>query len=250
MPDTNEQALLEQVYRIVNQSIAGPVAIAFSGGVDSSLMAQVCSRIQKGNVLLTVGFENSHDMAYAKRVSHAFDMPHYTHTITNAELAALSEDSRFEFESLSWLENCIAFYFVSRLARTRGIYTVVTANGIDELFCGYDLYRRMYDAGQDAILAMIRDKTSTEIAMMQEVQRVADDNGVRMVQPLLQNEFVDYAETVPLYEKIRGQDDYIRKHIVRRAARLSGLPHDICWKRKKALQYGSGIHRNLRRIRN
>lgn len=250
MPDTDEQALLEQISRIVDRSISGPVAIAFSGGVDSSLMAQVCSRIRKGDALLTVGFESSHDMVYAESVSHTFDMPHYTHTITDAELAALSEDSRFEFESLSWQENCIAFYFVSHLAHAKGIDTVVTANGIDELFCGYDLYRRMYDAGEDAILAMIHDKTTAEIAMMQEIQRIADINRVRMVQPLLQCEFVDYAETVPLYEKIRGQDDYIRKHIVRRAARLSGLPHDICWKRKKALQYGSGIHRNLRRIRN
>ena len=250
MPDTSEQALLEQICRMVDRSVPEPAAIAFSGGVDSSLMAQVCSHMQKGSALLTVGFENSHDMTYAERVSHAFDMPHYTYTITNAELAALSDDSRFEFESLSWKENCIAFHFVSRLARTRGIDTVVTANGIDELFCGYDLYRRMYDEGHDAILAMIRDKTSAEMAMMHEIQRVADDNDIRMVQPLLQSEFVAYAETIPLHEKIRGQDDYIRKHIVRRAARLSGLAHDVCWKRKKALQYGSGIHRNLRRIRN
>lgn len=249
MPDSAEQALLEQMHRIVNQNVSEPVAIAFSGGVDSSLMAQLCSRIRKGNVLLTVGFENSHDMAYAESVSHIFDMSHYTHTITNAELAELSEDPRFEFESLSWQENCIAFYFVSHLAHARGIDTVLTANGIDELFCGYDLYRRMYAAGEDAILAMIHDKTSAEMAMMQEIQRVADCNGVQMVQPLLQSEFVDYARTVPLYEKIRGKDDYTRKHVVRRAARLSGLPHSVCWKRKKALQYGSGIHRNLIKIR-
>ena len=44
-------------------------------------------------------------------------------------------------DNLSWNENSIAFYYVSKLAKSLGISTVVTANGIDELFCGYNSYR-------------------------------------------------------------------------------------------------------------
>ena len=248
MADTSERILLEHISRTVDNTIAEPAAIAFSGGVDSALMAQVCG--QKGMALLTIGFENSHDIVYAKEISDTFEMPHYTHIITDTELESLYDDIRFGFESISWQENCIAFYFIAHLARANDIDTVVTANGIDELFCGYDLYRRMYSSGEQAILDMIQEKTISEIAMIQNIRHTIRDTGVQFVQPLLQSRFIDYAGTIPLHEKIRGKDDSIRKHIVRRAAEISGLPHDICWKRKKAMQYGSGIHRSLRRIRN
>ena len=47
-------------------------------------------------------------------------------------------------ENLSWNENCIAFYYVSKLAKSLELDTVITANGIDELFCGYNAYREVF----------------------------------------------------------------------------------------------------------
>ena len=38
------------------------VAVAFSGGLDSSVLAKMCRDLNRSVTLLTVGFEGSHDM--------------------------------------------------------------------------------------------------------------------------------------------------------------------------------------------
>ena len=126
---------------------------------------------------------------------------------------------------------------------------MVTANGLDELFCGYDAYRREYGMGEAHLRGMIDERVRNELAMMAALAQVARGLGVGLVQPLLSEEFVGYARGVPIAEKIAGPGDMHRKHPVRRLAREAGVPEAACSCRKKALQYGSGIHRELARIR-
>ena len=70
-----------------------------------------------------------------------------------------------------------------------------------------------------------------------------------MVQPLLSPDFVDYAKKIPISEKIHGSDDMKRKHVVRELAMNCGVPEVAAQKQKKALQYGSQIHKSLLKSR-
>ena len=72
-------------------------------------------------------------------------------------------------ENLSWNENCIAFYYVSKLAQSLDIHTVVTANGIDELFCGYNAYREAFSGGESKISTLMNSKLENELEMMKAV---------------------------------------------------------------------------------
>ena len=40
------------------------IGIAFSGGVDSSLLAKLCTDLNYDVILLTIGFQNSHDILF------------------------------------------------------------------------------------------------------------------------------------------------------------------------------------------
>ena len=68
---------------------------------------------------------------------------------------------------------------------------------------------------------------------------------VKILQPLLSTKFIEYAKTVPISEKIHNSDDLYRKHIIRKLASEVNVPEISCNKRKKALQYGSKIHKFL-----
>ena len=49
--------------------------------------------------------------------------------------------------------------------------------------------------------------------------------------------------------KIHDSDDLYRKHIIRKLASQIDVPEISCTKRKKALQYGSKIHKALLKTR-
>ena len=221
------------------------IGVAFSGGVDSCLMASMCNE-EHEVVLLTVGFAKSHDVETASETAKMFGLSHHTLIIGHEQLAQAALRVRHTLRSgtASWYENCMAFYFISALAASKGLRTVVTANGIDELFCGYDAYRRIYNRGPESIYSMIHDKTINEIALMEPAGRMATSNNVRMVQPLLHQKFIEFSWRVPLHEKVRGPDDYARKHAIRTAASTAGLPYHVCQRPKKAMQYGTRIHHN------
>ena len=69
-------------------------------------------------------------------------------------------------DNLSWNENCIAFYYVSKLAKSLNLDTVITGNGIDELFCGYNAYREAFTGGETKINQVMDLKLDNELKMM------------------------------------------------------------------------------------
>ncbi len=129
------------------------------------------------------------------------------------------------------------------------IDTVVTANGIDELFCGYNAYRDVISQGESAVNQLMEEKLENELKMMKAVNMISSEFGVQILQPLLSEEFIKYAKTVPIPEKITDSEDLMRKHGIRKLAKDIGIPEISYNKRKKALQYGTKIHRKLLKTR-
>jgi asparagine synthase (glutamine-hydrolysing) len=138
---------------------------------------------------------------------------------------------------------------ISKLAQSLNLDTVVTANGIDELFCGYNAYREVISEGEAKVNELMDKKLENEIKMMKAVNLISSEFGVTILQPLLSPEFVKFAKSVPISEKILDSDDLMRKHAIRKIAKDVGVPEISYTKRKKALQYGTKIHRKLLKTR-
>lgn len=250
--DSDIRELLEHVKDAISSTVYDRrIGVAFSGGVDSSLVAKLCADMNYDTTLLTVGFSGSHDIGFARKVNREYGYPHEILEITGDSFRQVFPKVRetIRTDNMSWNENCIAFHYVARLAQSLGIRTVVTANGIDELFCGYNAYRDAFGQGEDRIRELVEEKLANELGMTGAVNDVASEFGVTIVQPLLSAGFVEFAARLPLEEKITGSDDLIRKHIIRRLAAQCGVPQAACEKRKKALQYGSRIHKALLKFR-
>ncbi|TBR10266.1 MAG: asparagine synthase [Candidatus Nitrosotenuis sp.] len=240
--------LLEQIKKAtLGTVLTQKIGVAFSGGVDSTLVAKVCSDLGYDVTLLTIGFAESHDILFSKEVNEFLKFPHHILEINPDEFDGVSKKIRsaISTDNLSWNENCIAFYHVAKLANSLGLDTVVTANGIDELFCGYNGYRDAFKEGESKIMELMDSKLENELKMMKAVNLVSSEFSVEILQPLLSPDFINYAKTVPVSEKISSPDDLQRKHIIRKIASKIGVPEVSASKRKKALQYGSLIHKTL-----
>jgi asparagine synthase (glutamine-hydrolysing) len=250
VPDID--TLLEQIKKsILENVLTQKIGVAFSGGVDSTLVAKVCSDLGYDVTLLTIGFADSHDVLFSREVNKILKMPHHVLEINPDEFDMISKKihASIATDNLSWNENCIAFYHVAKLANSLGLDTVVTANGIDELFCGYNGYRDAFKEGESKVMELMDSKLENELKMMRAVNLVSSEFSVEILQPLLSENFIKYAKAVPVSEKILDSDDLMRKHIVRKLASKIGVPEISASKRKKALQYGSLIHKTLMRSR-
>jgi asparagine synthase (glutamine-hydrolysing) len=89
---------------------------------------------------------------------------------------------------------------------------------------------------------------ANEFALIEEIKIVAAQLGVQVRQPFLSPRFIQFAKTIPIHQKIKGPNDMIRKHILRRTALALGVPEESAMKPKKALQYGSSIHKYFKKI--
>ena len=251
MNESNKK-LLENIKNSISDTVKEKkIGIAFSGGVDSTLISKICSDMNFDITLLTIGFPESHDILFAKQVNEYLKYPHHILEIDSNTFPTISSkiNQKIQTENLSWNENCIAFYYVSKLASSLELDAVITANGIDELFCGYNAYREAFSGGESQILEVMKSKLDNELKMMKAVNLIASEFGVKILQPLLSEKFIEYAKTIPISEKIHDSEDLYRKHIIRKLASDINVPELSCTKRKKALQYGSKIHKALLKTR-
>ena len=247
----NKQLLTEMQNAVKSTVSDNMIGVAFSGGVDSTLIAKLLKDMDYNVHLLTVGFHDSHDINFALEVNQNLDYQHDILEIDPIPFKKIASKIHgiIKTDNLSWNENSIAFYYVSKLAQRHGLKTVVTANGIDELFCGYNSYREAISISEKEVMEMMNSKLENEKQMMIAVNNVCSEFGVKMIQPLLSPSFIEFAKKIPISEKIYGSDDLMRKHVIRNLAIDCNVPKISAQKPKKALQYGSQIHKALLKSR-
>ena len=246
------QILFQNIENAISEVVPKKkIGIAFSGGVDITLVSNICTDMGYDVILLTIGFSQSHDIEFSKEVNQFLNYSHHILEIDPDTFPKITTDIHkvINTDNLSWNENFIAFYYVSKLAKSLNLDTVITGNGIDELFCGYNAYREAFTGGETKINQVMELKLDNELKMMKAVNVIASEFDVKILQPLLSPKFIEYAKTVPISEKILSSDDLYRKHIIRKLAIEVGVPELSCNKRKKALQYGSKIHKSLLKTR-
>jgi len=136
------RALLTEAVRMRLMSDV-PLGAFLSGGVDSSLIVGLMSQLQSRPVkTFSIGFEEEEysELHYARKVAQHFQTDHHEFLIRPDLIAVLPElvwacDEPFADSSM------LPTYYVSKLAREH-VTVVLTGDGGDEIFGGYQRYRR------------------------------------------------------------------------------------------------------------
>jgi asparagine synthase (glutamine-hydrolysing) len=125
-----------------------PVGAYLSGGIDSSAVLAGLVRAGVTEVkAFTIGFEEPRfdERAAAAATAKQFGLEHHIVDVTNADIAAHFLPSLWhnEIPVLNW--HSTAKYLLARAA-SREVKAVLTGEGSDELFCGYDYFSQSADA--------------------------------------------------------------------------------------------------------
>ncbi len=120
-----------------------PLGVFLSGGLDSSALAALAASEVTGPLqTFSVGFREAaaNELPYARRVARALGAEHHEVQVTPGEyFEALPDLVWRQDEPLAFTSN-VPLYFVSRLAQSH-VKVVLTGEGADELFLGYNRYR-------------------------------------------------------------------------------------------------------------
>lgn len=121
-----------------------PVGSYLSGGLDSSLVAAL-GRLAKGERFCTfsVRFEDAEydETPWQRAVAARIESDHHEVVVTRADIAAAFPDVVAHAERPLLRTAPAPLFLLSRLVHEAGIKVVLTGEGADEMFAGYDLFR-------------------------------------------------------------------------------------------------------------
>jgi asparagine synthase (glutamine-hydrolysing) len=121
-----------------------PVAAYLSGGLDSSLLCALAQQ-QLGGTLQTfsVGFEQARfdERTFQQEVADALHTRHASVPVTDADIGVLLPKVVWHSEQVLLRSAPAPFFALSRLVRSHGTKVVLTGEGADEVFLGYDLFK-------------------------------------------------------------------------------------------------------------
>jgi asparagine synthase (glutamine-hydrolysing) len=210
--------------------------VALSGGVDSALVAAIARR-----ECVVVGVEGSHDIEIAEAVAEVLGLSLNTAVIDPGRIEEALAAVLAVIPRQNPVDASIAttLYFVAEWAGDHGYERILAGQGADELFGGYARYLDTDALGDD----LERDFRGLALQAARD-QAVAGLFGAYFSLPYLDVRVVRKAMAIPPEEKVNGG---VRKRPLREVAAMH-MPSDLAYREKKAMQYGSGVMREMKRI--
>ena len=219
-----------------------PVGVFLSGGLDSAIVAVIAARHaeQRGERLQTfaVGTPGSADLLAARVVARHIGSEHHERVYDAPEaVRALPAVVRaIEHFDPSLVRSAVPNFLLAEMT-AQHVKVVLTGEGADELFAGYEYLRGFDDpvALQDELMRTVHGLHNLNL---QRCDRVTMAHGLEARVPFLDRQVIAFAFGLPMAWKL-SQPGELEKRLLRRA--FSGwLPDEILWREKAEFGDGSG----------
>jgi asparagine synthase (glutamine-hydrolysing) len=219
------------------------IAIAFSGGLDSGLVAAIAKGYAGYVHLYTCGSKNAYDVEMAKDLSEKLELP-WTHceiSKRNVELLIKEMISATRTTDPFTISYELQLYCVCREAKEK---IVITGQGADEYFMGcakfVDQTDNDYEMQRDAAVERL-----LKVSIPCELS-IAGHFGKELRYPYMSEDVISCIKELDQNE-LRPKDMDSRKSILREIAEDLGHPY-IAARKKKSSQYGSGTTNIIRAL--
>ncbi len=240
--------LSEKVARMLDSSaqrlLGGKdVAVAFSGGIDSGIVAALASRHARGVRLYTAGTPGSHDIETALATAPLLGIDIETVEIRDSDIV----DYLREAMTVTGTDSPLTLAFEMPLfcvLRTCREGCVAGGQGSDEQFAGYSKYVGKQDVP-------LREEMAGDMAKLYKEtlpheRKAAAHFGKEMEYVFLDRELVSFMRNVPTAALLPAGEE-VRKKLLGDAAMDLGLEY-LAGRPKKAAQYGSGVMDAVKRV--
>ena len=222
--------------------------LLFSGGIDSSIIAQLLKNMGLKFTCYTSIFEGENmkeaeDLKYSIMSAKLLDVP--------LKIVKIKEDQiekylkkivpLIEDTNVTKVGVAITLYAACEAAKKDGCKVVFSGLGSEEIFGGYERHKKSANVNLECVSGLLK---------MYERDTYRDDvismhSNLEIRLPFLDKELVSFSLKIPSKYKIHNGKE---KLILREAAISLGLNREIAMRKKRAAQYGSNFHKGIKRL--
>ena len=210
--------------------------IAFSGGLDSSILGQI--KKEQGLNAITIitkdflGTDLEYSQIMGKHIGVHLELRYVN---INEILDAVKGTIKIlkNFNDIE-IRNSIVSYLYLNALKEKNVKKVITGDGADEIFAGYNFLIKKNHA-----------ELRTELRRMKKImhftsQKIASELGISVQMPYINENVIELAETLPIEHLVNQKNGVKFGKWVLRKAFEDDLPYSVIWRKKTPMQDGSG----------
>ena len=212
--------------------------IALSGGLDSSILAHL-RKDQKPQTMtiITKDFLGT-DLTFAQIIAKHVGLPLSLIQVNMEEvLDSINETIKIlgNFNDIE-IRNSIVPYIYLTTLKKKGINSVITGDGADEIFGGYNFLLKKSDNEIEDELKRIKK------IMHFPSKDIARSLNMEVETPFLNEDMIKFSDDLPVSKKINSKEGKKFGKWVLRETFEEYLPNNITWREKSPMQDGSGTN--------
>ncbi|XP_037032175.1 probable asparagine synthetase [glutamine-hydrolyzing] isoform X2 [Bradysia coprophila] len=227
-----------------------------SGGVDSSIIASVATKIMRERdpnyrlKTFSVGLENAPDFKYSRMVADYINSDHEEIVFKVEDGLDCIRDIIFHCETydVTTVRCSIPMVLMARAIKSGGIKMILSGEGADEIFGGY-LYFFNAPNHSEFHFELVKRVLALHYSDCLRANKAAMSWGIELRVPFLDTNFVNHAMDIAPQDKIpiakrplNGCTPRIEKQILRAAFSDNFLPDEVIWRQKEQFSDGVGYN--------
>ena len=252
-----EQIYINNLYKFLKNSLSKlpkkNLALAFSGGIDSSLLAKLMKNLGINFTAYTIGAKDSHDLIQAEKSAKELKLKLQKIIINEGEfneaipielkvlqqLYKENKDENLKPTPLRLSYNLPLFFLAKNIKEKY----IVLGQGADEMFGGYEKHLKLKkDKAKEEMDNNLKTLLSSGIKQNQATFSFFNKQALF---PYLTGEIITFSSKLPQELKINNNTG---KYILRKLSLSLGLSKELAFKQKKAMQYGTDTRKLLVKV--
>jgi asparagine synthase (glutamine-hydrolysing) len=232
---TEEEA---RIYAILDEVISQCKAdwVSLSGGLDSSIIGYfIKDRSPKAIVVITEDFI-ANDLSYSQIISKHLGIPLEIHNVSTEQILDGIKNTIKILKNFNDIEirNSVVMYMSLDALNKKGVKSVLTGDGADEIFAGYNFLLKKSETELTDELNRIKN------IMHFSSQEIAKNFGIKIESPFLDDRVMEFAQSIPLSMKVEQRNQKVFGKYILRKTFEEYLPTSIVWREKSPMQEGAG----------
>ena len=223
--------------------------MAFSGGLDSAVTAVMAKNLGVDLQAISVGLDGSPEISMVEKFADQIGLPITVEKFNSDSLEEYVKRVLWLIEEPNLMKVSVAIplHWAAMVAARHGHRIMLCGQGSDELYGGYSKYATtLRSKGREALKAQLyRSVIESSLVNYERDEQATSPFPIELRTPFSDPDLIRFSLSIPSEFKVKDGEDVTRKWILREVARAVGVPEEIAWRRKKAIQHGTGVEKAI-----